>query len=246
MNETLRLLHTHRSERSYKSDPIPEALLEQILEAARRAPSSKNTQQISVIVVRDAARRSRIAEYAGGQSWIAQAPVFLAIVLDLNKTRVGLEKTGVRQETQHSVEALVCAATDAGIALEAMALAARSLGLGIVPIGGIRRSPDKMVELLELPEYTFPLVGLVLGYVDEPATQKPRLPMSAFRHEEKYQPERLRPAIDQYDEELMRYWKEIGRTDGLPWSENTALSYKMVYYPKVKPVAARQGFTCED
>lgn len=246
MNETLHLLHTHRSERSYRPDPVPEELLQNILEAGRRAPSSKNTQQISVIVVRDAARRVKIAEYAGGQTWIAQAPVFLAIVLDLNKTRVGLDKVGARQETQHSVEALVCASTDAGIALEAMALAARSLGLGIVPIGGIRRSPDKMVELLELPEYTFPLVGMAVGYVDEPAPQKPRLAMSSFRHEERYQPERLRPAIDQYDEELVRYWKEIGRTDGLSWSENTALSYRTVYYPKVKPVAAGQGFTCED
>ncbi len=246
MNETIRLLHTHRSERSYKPDAVPEKMLEAILEAGLRAPSSKNSHQLTVIVVRDPERRAKIAEYAGGQAWIAQAPLFLAVIMDLNKTRVGLEKVGAKQETQHSMEALVCAATDAGIALEAMMLAARSLGLGIVPIGGIRRSPDKMVELLELPKYTFPLVGMTLGYVDEPATQKPRMPMAGFRHEEKYQPERLRPAIDAYDDELMRYWKKIGRTDGLPWSENTAISYKTVYYPKVKPVAAKQGFTCED
>jgi FMN reductase [NAD(P)H] len=246
MNETVSLLHSHRSERSYKSDPIPEPILEAIIEAAHLAPSSMNSQQISVVVVRSAESRKQIAEIAGGQPWIAQAPVFLAVVMDLYKTRIGLEKVGAVQQTQHSVEGLVCAATDAGIALEAMMIAARSLGLGIVPIGGIRRNPEKMVELLGLPEYCFPLVGMAMGYVNAPATQKPRLPVVSFRHDEHYAAEKLRPAIDAYDKTLMDYWKSIARQDGLPWSQNTALAYSVVYYPKVKPVAAAQGFTCKD
>jgi len=246
MNETVRLLHSHRSERKYKSDPIPEPILDAIIQSAHLAPSSINSQQISVVVVRNAENRKQIAKIAGGQPWIAQAPVFLAVVLDLYKTRLGLEKVGAIQQTQHSVEGLIAAATDAGIALEAMMIAARSLGLGIVPIGGIRRDPEKMVELLGLPEYCFPLVGMAVGYVAEPAIQKPRLPMESFRHEERYQTENLRAAIDAYDTTLTEYWKSTARADGLPWSENTAQSYTTVYFPKVKPVAAAQGFTCED
>jgi FMN reductase [NAD(P)H] len=246
MNETVRLLQAHRSERSYKSDPIPSEVLDDIIESAHRAPTSMNSQQVSIVVVRDADRRRRIAEIAGGQPWIAQAPVFLALIADLYKTRIGVEKAGATQQTQHSVESIYSSVTDVGIALATIMIAARSYGLGIVPIGGIRRNPDAMIELLGLPAYTFPVVGVAIGYVDQAAVQKPRLPIASFRHEEQYNTGNLRPAINAYDASLEEYWKELGRADGLSWSKNTAKAYRTVYYPKVKPIAAAQGFTCED
>ena len=246
MNETVRLLQTHRSERSYKSDPIPSEILDEIIEAAHLAPTSMNSQHVSVVVVKDAARRQRISEIAGGQPWIAQAPVFLVVTADSNKTRIGTEKMGLTQQSQHSVESIYATATDCGIALATIMIAARSCGLGIVPIGGIRRNPDAMIELLALPKYTFPVVGVALGYVDKPATQKPRLPIASFRHEEHYHAENLRSDIDAYDANLAEYWKHLGRADGLSWSENTGKHLSKVYYPKVKPIAAAQGYTCED
>ena len=85
-----------------------------------------------------------------------------------------------------------------------------------------------------------------MGYVDQPATQKPRLPIESFRHSERYHAENLQPAIDAYDVSLPEYWKEIARMDGTTWSKNTGAGYSRVYYPKVKPVANKQGFTCED
>jgi FMN reductase [NAD(P)H] len=246
MNETVRLIHAHRSERSYKSDPIPEEILDSIIESAHLAPTSMNSQQVSIVVVRDAERRRRISEIANNQPWIAKAPVFLALIADLHKTSVGLEKVGVTQQTQHSLEAVICAATDVGIALGTIMIAARAYGLGIVPIGGIRRNSDQMIELLGLPLYTYPVAGVAIGYIDQPATQKPRLPLESFRHEERYHPENLRAAIDAYDLSLPEYWKSINRADGVSWSKNTSGAYGKVYYPTVKPVAAAQGFTCED
>ncbi len=246
MNETTRILQSHRSERSYKSDPIPEAILDDIIRCAYLAPTSINSQQVSIVVVRDPERRKKIAELAGNQPWIAQAPVFLALIADLHKTRVGLEKVGAEQQTQKSVESLISASIDVGIALGTLIAAAHSHGLGIVPIGGVRKNPQGMIDLLGLPRESFCINGLVLGYVDEPATQKPRLPIESFRHEERYDADKLRPAIDAYDKTIMEYWKSIGRADGLPWSQNTAGAYSKVYYPSVKPVAAAQGFTCEE
>lgn len=246
MNATISLLQSHRSDRSFKSDPIPDEILDNIIESAHLAPTSMNSQQVSIIVVKDAERRKRISEFAGNQPWIAKAPVFLAVIADLYKTRVGLEKVGAKQETQHSVESVVCAATDVGIAVGTIMIAARAQGLGIVPIGGIRHDPGPMSELLGLPEYTFPVAGVAIGYVDQPAVQKPRLPIESFRHEERYHAENLRPAIDAYDETIVEYWKKIARADGMPWSKNMARRYSTVYYPEVKPVAAKQGFTCED
>jgi FMN reductase [NAD(P)H] len=246
MNDTIRLLHAHHSDRSYKPDPIPGKILDNIIEAAHRAPTSINTQEVSIVVVKDAGHRKRISEIAGGQPWIAKAPIFLVLVADLYKTRVGAEKAGITQEIQHSLEGVIASVTDVGIALGALMIAARSYGLGIVPIGAVRREPQAMIDLLGLPENTLAIAGVCIGYVDQPATQKPRLPIESFRHEERYHAENLRPAIDTYDLALVEYWKTIARTDGTSWSENTAGAYSKVYFPDVKPIAAKQGFTCED
>lgn len=68
MNETIRTLHAHRSIRSYNDEPVSDAMLDAIVEAAHRAPTSMNAQEVSLVVVRDAEKRRRIAELAGGQA----------------------------------------------------------------------------------------------------------------------------------------------------------------------------------
>src|ERR1035441_3086054 len=175
MNETVRLLQAHHSSRSYKSDAIPAEILDAIIESAHCAPTSINSQQISLVVVRNAASRARIAEIAGGQSWIAQAPVFIAVIVDLYKTGLGVKKAGAEQVFQRSLEGILAAVSDVGIAMATLMTAARALGLGVVPIGGIRRDPQAMIDLLELPPNTFPVDGVVLGYVAEESPQKPRM-----------------------------------------------------------------------
>ena len=244
MNETVRLLQAHHSSRSYKTDSIPEEILEAIIECAHRAPTSTNSQEVSLVVVRNADSRARIAEIAGGQPWIAKAPVFIAVVVDLYKTGLGVEKAGAEQVFQRTLEGVLAAVSDAGIAMATLMAAARAFGLGIVPIGGIRRDPQAMIDLLELPPNTFPVDGVVLGYVAEESSQKPRMTIESFRHDEKYHPETLQPAIDAYDRTLQEYWQEIGRTDGFSWSANMAQHYS-TFSRLIKSVAQKQGFTNE-
>ncbi|KUM01931.1 NADPH-dependent oxidoreductase [Chromobacterium subtsugae] len=242
MNETLQLMQQHRSVRSYQDKPISQQTLDAVLDAAWKGPTSINGQQVSLVVVQDAEQRQRIAEIAGGQPWIAQAPVFIAVVIDFHKTRLGVEMAGAQQTIHNSVEAFAVGAVDAGIALGNLMTAARSAGLGVVPIGGIRRDPQAMIELLQLPELTFPLVGLALGHPDQEGSVKPRLPRDSFVHNGQYQAEALPGHIAAYDETLRQYWQDIGRGDGEPWSRNTAGYYRNVYFPKVAPVARSQGF----
>ena len=244
MNETVRLLQAHHSSRSYKTDSIPEEILEAIIECAHRAPTSTNSQEVSLVVVRNADSRARIAEIAGGQPWIAKAPVFIAVVVDLYKTGLGVEKAGAEQVFQRTLEGVLAAVSDAGIAMATLMAAARAFGLGIVPIGGIRRDPQAMIDLLELPPNTFPVDGVVLGYVAEESSQKPRMTIESFRHDEKYHPETLQPAIDAYDRTLQEYWQKIGRADGLSWSANMAEHYS-TFSRLIKAVAQKQGFTIE-
>ncbi|PXX43383.1 NADPH-dependent oxidoreductase [Aquitalea magnusonii] len=242
MNSTLELMQQHRSVRSYQDKPIPAAVLDTVLDAAWKGPTSINGQQVSLVVVQDAARRQQIAEIAGGQPWIAQAPVFVTLVVDFYKTRLGVEAAGAKQVIQDSVEGFAVGAVDAGIALGNLMTAARAAGLGVVPIGGIRRNPQAMIELLQLPEYTFPIAGVVMGYTDQDSSIKPRLPRASFVHHEHYQAAQLPEHIRQYDQTLSAYWQQIGRSDGLPWTANTAQYYQNVYFPDVAPLARKQGF----
>ena len=241
MNETLRIQQSHRSIRSYQPDPVSDAMLDQIIAAAHRAPTSMNAQEISLIVVRDAERRARIAELCGGQAWITQAPVFIVIAIDFHKTDLGARKAGQTQIIHESMEGFGVAAVDAGIVLGTLITAAESLGLGIVPIGSIRRNPQDMIALLGLPPLTFPLVGLCIGHIRDNMPLKPRMDIRTFRHDERYDASGYPNAIDAYDAEIMDYWQKLGRSDGVAWSDSLGNSYKQVYFPQVRPVAAMQG-----
>ncbi|MFA6014534.1 MAG: nitroreductase family protein [Gallionellaceae bacterium] len=240
MNETIRTQHRHRSIRNFTNQAVSDEMLNAIIESAHCAPTSMNAQEISLVVVRDTGRKARIAELAGNQAWISQAPVFIAIIIDFHKTDIGLRKAGMTQTAHESMEGFGVAAVDAGIALATMITAAESQGLGIVPIGGIRRNPQALIELLELPPLTFPLVGLCIGHIAKDVAQKPRMDIATFRHNERYDASGYAAAIDTYDATLMNYWQQTNRPDGTPWSANLA-PLQGVYFPHVRSVAAMQG-----
>lgn len=243
MNPIIDTILDHRSIRSFTEEAIDDTYLDAILRASQAMPNSINGQQTSVIVIRDPKTKAKIAEYAGGQTWIDQAPVFLVFVMDFYKTNLAAEKNGLKQVIHESIESTMVGTFDAGLNMAGAIIAAESLGLGIVPIGGIRKSPEEMIELLGLPEYTFPVAGLAIGHPADLSHKKPRLPMETFRHEEKYHTEGLEAAIKQYDEEMEGYLKEIGREQEGNWSKYTAGVYQYVYFPKVYPALKNQKFS---
>lgn len=242
MNETIKTIQNHRSIRSFLDKDIEDDILDEILKASQAMPNSINGQQTSVIVIKDKAVKSKIAELAGGQKWIDEAPVFLVFLIDFYKTDLAAQKNGVKQAIQESIEASLVGSFDAGLNMGAAIISAESLGIGVVPIGGVRRNPEEMIQLLGLPEYTFPVVGLAMGYPKDPSRKKPRLPFETFKHIEKYHVDGLKEAIDDYDKEMENYLKEIGRGQEGNWSKNTSGLYQNVYYPKVYPTMKQQKF----
>jgi FMN reductase [NAD(P)H] len=242
MNSIIKNFISHKSERSFKDQPVDDEVLNRIISTAYHAPTSINSQQVSVVVTRNAEKRARISEIAGGQPWIAKAPVFITFVLDMHKSYTAMAAVGQTQIAHQSIESIVSGSTDVGIALGSVMAAARAEGLGIVPIGGIRRDPQALISLLELPELTFPVAGVVIGYVDQPSHMKPRLPMETFRHEEAYRSEGMAEQIAKYNDVMVQHWKDIGRNDGESWSESVSGYYKNIYFPEVLPGLKKQGF----
>lgn len=241
-NPVLETLYGHKSDRSFTDAPLTPAQIDAIVKAGWRAPTSKNTQQVSVVVVQDAAARAQISACASGQPWIAQAPVFFCLVIDFHKVGLGVAAAGKTEQVHNTIEGLLSASTDAGIALGNMMAAAHSLGLGCVPIGGIRANPEGMIDLLKLPPHTFPLVGLTVGHIKNPAPVKPRMDMAAFAHAEHYDTTPLAAAVTAYDATIVAHWANTGRGNGQTWSASMAETYDHAYRPEVLVALKKQGF----
>ncbi|MGO4545121.1 NADPH-dependent oxidoreductase [Paenibacillus sp. 2TAB23] len=242
MNKVYDTVTNHRSIRSYTNEPVSEEHLTMIIEAVQAAPSSINGQQVTVISVQDPETKARIAELSGGNPWIAQAPVFLLFCADFYRAKIAAELNGEELVVTDGVESIIVGSTDAGIAMGNAIAVAESLGLGIVPIGGARRQPIELIKLLGLPDYVFPVSGLVVGHPAGASEKKHRLPQAAVWHKEKYNTE-LEGMIKQYDEEVSAYM--LKRTDGKEsrgWSQAVSSLYNRIYYPEVRKMLEQQKF----
>lgn len=205
MNETIQLLKNHRSIRKYKSTPIPEEKLEEIILAAQAASTSSNIQAYTVVAVTDPERKRKLAELAGNQQHIIESPVFLVWCADLNKITIA---TNLHEDTElhQNVELFLLGTIDATLAAQNAVIAAESLGYGIVYIGGIRNNPQGVTDLLELPPLVYPVFGLSLGVPDQEPDLRPRLPLTAVFHKEVYKKEGLKEDIEAYDEITRGYY----------------------------------------
>lgn len=243
-NETIRLLQSHRSDRSFTDEPIADEVLDAIIKAAQQSPTHRHGQQITLVVVRDQVTRQKLFEVtAGPQPQIAKAPVFILVAVDFYKTGIAVKNGGREQHIHESLEGWTVGAVDAGITLATLSTAARSFGLGAVAIGAIRHDPQPVIDLLGLPEWTFPVVGICIGHIDRPSEVKPRLPISTYRHDEHYNLNALTPEIlAEYDKTLLAHWAEVGRQDGTSWTKRVQ-PYSTSVHPETKIVAERQGFT---
>jgi FMN reductase [NAD(P)H] len=247
MNETIRLLKDHRSIREFDTEKdVTVSQAKTIIETAMAAPNWINGQQVSVIEIRDRDRKLKLAKAAGNQKWIEEAPVFFVFCLDFYRAKLAANNNGKKFQIADNIEAIIIGATDVGIALANASAAAESMGLGIVPIGGIRRNPDTYIDVLQLPEYVFPISGLVVGHPKAIPDQKPRLPLAAVHHKEKYSQGTQQSLMDDYDHTISTYMAE--RTSGQDtsnWSSKIANFYDSgfeAYQKAVAPAIKRQGF----
>ncbi|MBT2293112.1 NADPH-dependent oxidoreductase [Paenibacillus albidus] len=241
MNEVIRTLHNHRSFRDYKDTPVSAENLREIIAAAQAAPSWAHGQHVTIISVQDKPHREQLAVLSGNQRHVAEAPVFLVFCMDFYRAQLASEMEGQPFETPQDVDALLVGATDVGLALAGAITAAESLGLGTIPIGGIRRQTKEVITLLQLPLYVFPVAGLCIGYPAADVPQKPRLPVQAVYHEEQYQPE-LTGLLREYNQIHREFLQAQGGTVR-DWTSTLAHFYAAnPRYGDAKAGLEQQGF----
>lgn len=245
-NDVVDLLQSHRSIRRYTDQPIPKEVLEEILTSAQWAPSSHNVQAYSVIVVDDQEKKKILSEVAGAQPYIAACPVFLVFCADFFRLSLTCEMEHTNFEIDQ-VENILVSAVDTALAAENALIAARSYGLGGVMIGGIRNNPDNVKELLGLPSYTIPILGICLGYPDQEPWQKPRTPKAAVVHYNQYgTKEKVIKELEAYEEISADYYKR--RTNGVRdegWTKQMAKYLSRPRRAHLKEFIQKQGFKFE-
>lgn len=218
-SSTIELMRSHRSVRAFQPDPLPDEWIETIIAAAQWAPSSCFRQVYSVVAVKDPRRKRELRRLCGGQRWIEECPVFLAFCVDLNRLDEVCGWQGKRVNLELT-ETFLMAALDAALLMQNAALAAESLGLGTVMIGGLRDKPREVIKLLGLPSAVIGISGMCLGYPEGVPVQRPRLPLSEVLHWEQYQSEGREDRLASYDEEIRAegvYRKKDGSVDG--WTD---------------------------
>ena len=164
----LELARKRFSVRSYTSDPVPEASLNEVLEAGRMAPSAANRQAFHIVVVTQEEHR-RALGVAYPREWFWKSPVLLVVCVEA--ARGWLRGDGKNY-----------ADVDGSLAMDHMTLCAADLGLGTCWIGAF--DPVKIRRLLNLPEGVEPLAMTPLGVPAEPVRAKSRKALSELVHRE--------------------------------------------------------------
>lgn len=218
-------LLAHRTVRAYLDEPLAPDVLPALIAAAQSAATSANLQAWSVIAVEDRARKARLAEFAGSQAHIREAPLLLVWLADLSRLDRGAVRCGLPSDANRYLEMFLVAIIDAALAAQNAVLAAEAMGLGTCYIGAMRNRPDEVAAELALPPRVFPVFGLTVGRPDpkRPAAMKPRLPQAVVLHRETYRAgdDGEAPAVHEYDAVMQGFQRSQSMKE-IPWSRQAS------------------------
>jgi FMN reductase (NADPH) len=240
MNQVIQLLKNHRSIRKFTSEPVRDEMLYAIIGAAGSAATSNFIQAYSVIWVRNKETRKQIAELAGSQRWIETSPVFLVFCADLKRAGSACSYEN-RAMVSGYTEQFIVATVDVSLAAQNAIIAAESLGLGGVFIGGIRNDPEKVCEFLNIPEHVYPVFGMCLGFPAGEVEQKPRMPVDMVLKVEKYQEDKA--DMEKYNEICGAYYQS--RSSGSredTWTRQISAMMSKPNRPHMRAFLEKRGF----
>ena len=179
------VLMKHRSIRKFRSTPIPDELLTELLEAAVRASTCGNMQLDSLVVTRDAALKKELAPCHFNQPMVTQAPCLVTVCADINRFSMWCRQREA-DPAYDNFAWFLNAATDALLAAQNFCIAAEANDLGICYLGTTLYTAGDIARILALPKGVVPVTTVVVGYPAESPELTDRLPLNGVVHYEKY------------------------------------------------------------
>lgn len=206
LNSTLATQFAHRTIREFADTPVPPEHHQQILLAGQRTATSRGLQHCSLIHVTDQALRYELSLIAD-QEYLARVPELYVLVVDTARSQQVVDEAQSKGVGANKIDAFFEGWTDASLMAQNMALAAESLGYGTVFFGSILNDAHRVIEILNLPPLTFPVLGLGFGVPAQDPQIKPRMPMELRVMENTYEaPSSWHEALSEYDEEMATYY----------------------------------------
>lgn len=229
----------HRSIRKFKSTPIPEEELREMLEAASRASTCGNMQLYSLIVTRDKAMREKLLPCHFGQQMVVEAPCVVTVCADVHRFSMWCEQRDA-EPAYDNFAWFLTATIDALLAAQNLVVAAEARGLGICYLGTTIYTAGEIVKTLNLPKGVLPVTTIVLGYPDEKPELTDRLPQDAVVHFEQYN-DYTAAEIDELwaEREESELTKQLLAENGLP---NLARIFTERRYVKEDNIAISRSY----
>lgn len=242
MNQVIKLLNAHRSIRKFTEQTVTQAQLERFVQAGQAAATSSFIQACTVIQVNDTTKRSQLAEWAGGQRYVEEAPAFLVFCADMQRHKLSCDMHEAEMLSGFT-EQFITATVDCALFAQNLVIAAESEGLGTVYIGGLRNQIDKVSEALALPDLVYPVFGLCLGYPDQNPEVKPRLPVQVVLKQDRYDDQQDSELIREYDDQIRAYYKtRTGGQKDMSWSEQISGMLQKEARPHMQAFLQARGF----
>ena len=200
------VLLNHRSIREFKSTPISPQQLNVLLDVAKRTASSQGMQSFSIIHITKPELKAAIAEICH-QEYVARVPELLIFLVDAYRNSRLAREQGIEGTAERDSDRFFQGWTDASLAAQNVVAAAEMAGFGTVYFGSILNNVPKMIELLGLPELTFPMLGLGIGVPAQEPQLKPRMPKEANIFEDQYKVfDSYLELLEDYNEEMSQYY----------------------------------------
>jgi len=155
------LVNKRYSVRAYRPDAVEDSKLQQVLEAARLAPTAANRQPFRLIVIHTAGKEADLRRVYD-KTWFVEAPIVICAC-------------GIPEENYVRAGGRSYLDVDVAIAMDHLIMAAADLGLGTCWIGAFDAAAAR--EVLGIPESVEPIVFTPLGYPGDQLRPKTRRPL---------------------------------------------------------------------
>ena len=172
--DVLEAIKNRRSVRAFTDKPVTENEIQQLIDAARWAPSAGNIQPWQFIIVRDLRVKHGLCEAALNQTFIEEAPVVIVVCANPTQSAQGYGSRGMN---------LYCL-QDTAAATQNILLAAHAMGLATCWVGAFNE--ERAREVLAVPKELRSIAIIPVGHSAEKPRVRPRRQLNQIMHRDTY------------------------------------------------------------